>query len=278
MQSNSWSWQLLRAGAFRLDGGSMFGIIPKTIWSRWAEPDEHNRIPLNANCLLLDNGSQKVLVETGCGDKWSDKERAIYALESRTVMDALAEAGVAPEAISTVIVTHLHFDHAGGLTRLNGNGEAIRVFPNAEIVVQQREWEDALANKSTMKRTYLRNHLDPIRESVRLVDGVAEVLPGIRVEPLPGHTWGIQGVFIDTPEMGTLVFPADMMPTAAHVHPAASMGYDMLPYEAMRTKLAFLQRAAEGSWQLLLGHEPGNPLASVHGDPETGFSLDCRPG
>ena len=104
-----------------------------------------------------------------------------------------------------------------------------------------------------------------------------EILPGIRVEPLPGHTWGIQGVFIDTPDHGTLVFPADMMPTAAHVHPAASMGYDMLPYEAMRTKLAFLERAVEGRWRLLLGHEPGDPLATVAGDQEAGFTLDCTP-
>ena len=259
MQSHTWSWQLLRAGAFRLDGGSMFGIIPKAIWSKWTEPDEQNRIPLQTNCLLLDDGSQKVLIETGCGDKFSEKEQAIYVLEGRTIVDALAEVGVKPEEISTVIVTHLHFDHAGGLTKFEESGEPVCVFPNAEVVVQQQEWEDALANKSTMSKTYLPTHLDPIRDCVRPVDGIAEIMPGIRVEPLVGHTWGMQGVFFQDDD-GVVVFPADLMPTAAHVHPAASMGYDVLPYENMRSKHSFLDRAAREGWQIVLGHEPGEAV------------------
>ena len=275
---HAWSWKLLRAGSFRLDGGSMFGIIPKAIWSRWVEPDPQNRIPLQANCLLLDNGSQKVLIEAGCGDKWSTKERSIFALEDRTVVDALQEEGVQPEEISSVIVTHLHFDHAGGLSRNNTAGEAVRVFPNAEVVVQRREWEDALANKSTMSKTYLRSHLEPIREAVRLVEGSEEVLPGIRVEPLPGHTWGIQGVFFDDQDNRTIVFPADMMPTAAHVHPAASMGYDMLPHEAMKTKRAFLERAAGEGWRIALGHEPGEAMVNARFHTGSGYSLGAIPG
>ena len=262
MQTHQWSWTLLRAGAFRLDGGSMFGIIPKTFWSKWTEVDERNRIPMQANCLLLDDGDRKVLVETGCGGKWSDKERTIYAMENRTIRHALEEHEVDPKDISAVVVTHLHFDHAGGLTELGSNGEPQPVFPNAEVFVQKQEWEDALANRSTMSRTYLRSHLDPIREQVRTIDGIKEVLPGIRVEPLPGHTWGMQGIFFADAER-TVVFPGDLMPTQAHVHPAASMAYDMLPHTSMENKATFLSRAADEGWTIVLDHEPGQAIVHV---------------
>ncbi|MCP4894453.1 MAG: MBL fold metallo-hydrolase, partial [Actinomycetales bacterium] len=116
MSEQTWKWRVLRAGGLRLDGGGMFGIIPKAMWSGWTTPDEENRIGLSTNCLLLENGTRRVLVETGCGDKWTERERANYGLESRTVMDALLEQDVDPDSIDTVITTHLHFDHAGGLT------------------------------------------------------------------------------------------------------------------------------------------------------------------
>ena len=156
----SWSWKLLRAGTIRLDGGGMFGVVPRSIWSKLTTPDELNRISVQTNCLLLDNGSTKVLIETGFGDKWTDKERSYYDLQRRTVVDALREAGCEPSQIDLVVVTHLHFDHAAALTELDDSGAVAPTFPNAEIVVQRTEWEDALANKSTMTRTYLRSHLD----------------------------------------------------------------------------------------------------------------------
>ncbi|MCH2160338.1 MAG: MBL fold metallo-hydrolase [Phycisphaerales bacterium] len=272
MNSHQWSWTLLRAGAFRLDGGSMFGIIPRTFWSKWAEADDRNRIPLQTNCLLLDDGTRKVLVETGCGNKWSEKERSIYAIEDRTVRQALAEVDVSPEEISAVIVTHLHFDHAGGLTE-NGDGDAPQpVFPSADIFIQRQEWEDAVANRSTMSRTYLRSHLDPIRDRVRPIDGIEEVLPGLRVEPLPGHTWGMQGVFFEDTE-GTVVFPGDLMPTQAHVHPAASMAYDVLPFTTMESKAEFLARAHGEGWRIVLDHEPGPAVVRARSSEEGRYSL-----
>jgi glyoxylase-like metal-dependent hydrolase (beta-lactamase superfamily II) len=262
--SEPWTCDVLRAGSLRLDGGGMFGIIPKSMWSSWVEADDANRIDLQTNCLLLRRGGRTVLVETGCGDKWSEKERAMYALERRTVVDALREHDVDPAAIDTVIVTHLHFDHAGGLTTFGGGDPTDQdaspslVFPNAEIVVQRREWEDALANRSTMTRTYLRSHLDPIAERVRLVDGVADVAPGIRVEPLPGHTPGQQGVFVET-TLGTVVFPGDLLPTIHHAHHSAATAYDMEPYETMLVKRRFLERAIDESLTIVLDHEPGEP-------------------
>jgi len=263
-------WRVLRAGGFWLDGGGMFGLIPRTMWSAWVAPDALNRIPLAMNAVLLElPGAHptRVLIETGAGGKWQAKERAMYDFAAqpdgsvRTVEHALAEIGVAADSISHVVVTHLHFDHAGGLTRQRG--EAFEcVFPRARVHVQRREWDDALANRSTMTRTYLRSHLDPIADRVVLHDGEGEVVPGVRVRPIAGHTWGQQGVLWQD-EHGTLCYPADLLPTVHHSHPAASLGYDMEPYETMLAKRALLAEAEREGWRLVLDHEPGPCVVRV---------------
>lgn len=245
----------------------MFGVVPKTLWSRATPADGDNRIALQTNCLLLERDGELVVVEVGYGGKWSDKERAIFALEERTIEDALAEAGVTPSDVAHVVVSHLHFDHAGGLTRLTEDGAIVPTFPRARIHVQRIEWEDALANKSTMTRTYLRSHLEPIADRVELVDGDADVLPGLSVMPMIGHTWGQQAVCVETAG-GRLCFPGDVMPTAAHVGFAYNMAYDMLPYENTQTKRLLLERARAGGWRLVLDHEPGDPVVRVADDPE----------
>ena len=264
--SHQWQVTILRAGSFRLDGGGMFGIIPKVLWSRWVEPDAENRIGLQTNCLLLQDGSRNVLIEAGCGDKWSERERTQFAMERRTVVDALAEAGVAADRIDTVIVTHLHFDHAAGLTRIE-DGRASPVFPNAEVLVQRQEWLDALANRSTMNKTYFPSTLEPIADRVRLLDGACEPLPGLQVEPLPGHTWGMQGVRFRDLE-GEIAFPGDLIPTRWHAHPSVTLAYDVLPHESMVRRRAFLERAESDGTRLVLDHEPGNPLVRVVRDPD----------
>lgn len=262
---HQWQCTILRAGSFRLDGGGMFGIIPKALWTRWVEPDADNRIGLQTNCLLLQDGSRNVLVETGCGDKWSDRDRIQFAMERRTVVDALAEVGLTPDRIDAVVVTHLHFDHAGGLTRTEG-GRAVPVFPNAEVFVQHQEWLDALANRSTMSKTYFPTTVEPIADRIRLLDGDAEPLPGIRVEILTGHTLGMQGVrFHDA--TGEVAFPGDLIPTRLHAHPSVTLAYDMLPYESMVRRRAFLERAEAEGTRLVLDHEPGPPLVRVARDP-----------
>lgn len=245
---------VLRAGDFRLDGGGMFGLIPKVQWSQWVAPDADNRIPLACNAMLLRNGASTVVVETGYGDRWSDADRAAWALAPRTVVDALAEVGIRPVDVTDVIVTHLHFDHAAGLTA--GPDAAITpVFPKARIHVQRTEWEDALANKSTMTKTYLRSVLDPIAPLIVLHDGAVAPLPGIELRPMPGHTWGMQGVFIEG-ETAHWAFPGDIVPTRHHAHPASSLGYDMLPYQTMLTKRAFLAEALERDLLIVLDHDP----------------------
>lgn len=247
----------------------MFGLIPRTMWEKWTPPDALNRIGLAMNCVLLERGgragadtpAERILIETGAGGKWDAKGMAEYEFERqpdgtvRTVEHALAEAGVTPAQITAVVVSHLHFDHAGGLTRWV-DGATSLTFPNARIHVQKQEWDDALANRSTMTRTYLRTHLDPIADRVVLHSGEAEVLPDVRVRPLVGHTWGQQGVLWNDAH-GTLCFPGDLLPTVHHSHPASSLGYDMLPYDTMLTKRALLKEAEAGGWRLVLDHEPG---------------------
>ena len=249
----------LRTGAFRLDGGGMFGLIPKTMWSQWTEADAHNRIALTTRSLLVESRDGLVLVEAGYGDKWSDRERAMYELEPRTAVDALAELSVDPRDIAHVVLTHLHFDHAAGLTRAGAAGPE-PVFPSARIHVQRQEWLDALANRSTMTRTYFRSHLDPVATQVELHDGACTPLAGIELIPTAGHTWGHQSILIAAPD-GPVLFAGDACPTVHHAHPAASLGYDMLAYESMLSKLEILGRAVRGGWRLALDHDPQHAFA-----------------
>lgn len=267
-QSITYDWRVLRAGTLRLDGGSMFGVVPKPMWSKLVNPDPLNRIPLQTNCLLLRQAglspsdaspTPAILIETGFGSKWSDKERGFYDLERRDIVDALREISVEPDETAHIIITHLHFDHAGGLTRLNDEGTPVPTFANAEIIVQQREWEDALANRSTMNRTYLRDHLDPVADRVRLIDGEAEVLPGITVWPMPGHTWGQQAVRFND-NRGTVVFAGDVLPTVNHVGLPFSLAYDMEPYTSMLSKKRLYEQCMANDWRLAIDHEPGEHI------------------
>jgi glyoxylase-like metal-dependent hydrolase (beta-lactamase superfamily II) len=305
-------WRLLRAGPILLDGGGMFGLIPRVVWTRAMPPDDANRIRLSHNCLLLERDGKLTIIETGSGNKLGPKMRKIFGLSDYWLGNALREAGCAPEAVENVIVTHLHFDHAGGLTRAalpdevpdwirpaDGSDDAPRVmrsFPNARIIAQRQEWEDALVNRSVMTRTYYRDHLEPIRDQLKLIDSPppfpmghlpnrdelprtsvidrqTEVLPGIFVFLTPGHTWGQQAVrFVD--ERGrNVVFVPDVMPTAHHLGPAYNLAYDVEPYTSMCTRHWLLEEAVGNDWLLVLNHEPVNPLQRVRRDDRGWYAL-----
>ena len=301
-----YSWQLVRAGPLWLDGGSMFGVVPRVVWSRLTPPDEKGRIEVAHNCLLLRSrgpGRQNmVLIETGSGDKADAKMRSILGLAEWGIEHALARLDVRCEDVSQVIVSHLHFDHAGGLTRRCREGErpddAARnvklTFPDAPILVQRREWEDAIGGRSVMTRTYLPDHLEPIRGRLVLLDSrplfgsvpdrdeppnfpieqlTNQVLPGIEVFTIPGHTWGQQAVLFKDDRGRTVVFSADLIPTVHHVGAAYNMAYDVEPYISTVTRRWFLQLAAERDWLLVLDHEPGNPCQRVEPDGKGWYRL-----
>ncbi len=267
-EQTHWNWRILQAGTFKLDGGSMFGIIPKAMWSKAMSPDTDNRITLQTNCLLLEGEGRRVLIETGYGDKFDDKHKAMFCLEDRSIVDALQDEDIDPHSITDVILTHLHFDHAGGLSRVAPkNADPQSSFPHADVYVQRKEWDDANANRSTMSRTYSQEHFSSIANKLKLVNGAAEILPGIQVIPVPGHTWGQQAILFHD-STGPVLFPGDVMPTVHHAGLPYNMAYDVEPYTNMQTKSRLFEQASAENWRWVIDHEPDTPVVTVHPHPK----------
>jgi glyoxylase-like metal-dependent hydrolase (beta-lactamase superfamily II) len=249
---------MLNGGNFRLDGGAMHGVVPKTIWSKLVSCDELNRVEYTTQCLLVETAGQRVLIETGNGDKFPAKLKDIYGINhDRAIGDALREVGLEPEAIDLVIMSHLHFDHSGGTVRRGDGGTLQPVFPRARHVVQAREWEDATHPHERNRASYLPENIFPLQDSglLQIVDGETEVAPGVRVLPTPGHTAGHQSVLLGQPGSERALFLGDVVPTAVHVRLPFVMGYDLDPARTIETKRALFQRAVAENWILLWGHD-----------------------
>ena len=258
MQVGSYSVTVIEAERFRLDGGAMFGVVPKPLWSRSHPPDEKNRIQMVTRCLLARGEGRVVLVDTGLGDDWSEKEREIYAIENgrHSILAALAARGVAASDVTDVVLTHLHFDHAGGaVTR--GQGGLAPAFANARYHVQESQYRWALDPTEKDRRSFRPDTFVPLEASGRLarVDGEAEILPGIHVLPTQGHTIGHQIVRIGEGP-GSIVYCGDLIPMAAHLPLPWVMSYDLHPVTTMNEKRALLRQAADQEWILVLEHDP----------------------
>ncbi len=282
----------LDAGTLRLDGGAMFGIVPKPLWARKIECDERNRIPLAMRCLLIEHPDGLVLLDTGLGNKESEKFLEIYGVEnagserpgkSRTATrldDAIVEAGHQPSEIRIVVNTHLHFDHAGGNTSLHpGNARPVPHFENARYVVQQGELEFAGHTNERTAGSYLAHNFQPITERGLwdTVRGDREIVPGVTVVPTPGHTPWHQSVIVrDRGE--TACFVADLVPTARHLNPAWIMGYDLEPLVTLEHKKDLLNRAADEGWLMIFEHDPDSGVGRVVKDGKSfGFKeLDIQ--
>ena len=247
---------MINGGDFRLDGGAMHGVVPKSLWSRLVSCDEHNRCTYSTNCLLVEIGGKRVLIETGNGDKFPAKLKDIYGIDhDRSVAVALRELGVEPESIDLVVLTHLHFDHVGGCTRRTASGVE-PVFPRARHVVQAAELQAALHPHERNRASYLPENLEPLQAAGLLqpVDGEAEVLPGVRVLPTPGHSRGHQSVLIDGGDEKAL-FLGDVVPTSVHVPLPWVMAYDLDVEATLTSKKRLYARALEERWLLLFGHD-----------------------
>ncbi|HET7290847.1 MAG TPA: MBL fold metallo-hydrolase [Vicinamibacteria bacterium] len=251
-------------GTFALDGGAMFGVVPRVVWERTDPPDEKNRVTLGLNVALIESAGKRILVDTGMGDKWGEKERAMYRIDRSTnLIESLAGLGVAPEDVDVVINTHLHFDHAGGNTRAAGD-RVVPSFPKARYVVQLGEWEDATRPHERSRASYLEENYVPLAEARQLetVQGEVEVAPGVRVVPVGGHTAYHQMVVVES-EGETLAIPTDLVPTASHLPLPFIMGYDLFPVGTLEAKRRILARAFEEGWRLLFYHDPRVAVGKV---------------
>ena len=257
--------QILSGGNLRLDGGAMFGIIPRPLWSRATEPDDKHRVQLACNCLLIEwegETNRRAIIEAGVGQKYAAKEQKIYAIDPDDWLGASLDAGgIARDSITDVLLTHLHFDHGGGLTEQVAD-DVRPTLPNARIHVQRQELEDALSSFGIMTSTYRDENLKPLEDRWQAVDGAFEMLPGLHALPTPGHTRGHVSLLVRGSER-TLAFAGDVMPTAAHSGAAFNMAYDLFPLDNRVSKQKLLKQAAEEDWLLMLGHEPNQPLQRV---------------
>ena len=265
---------LLGDGTFRLDGGAMFGVIPRPLWEKKSPPDDRNRILLGMSVLLIRAGGKLILVETGGGDKWNAKQNAIYLFEeSGRLPQRLAALGVKPEEIDIVINTHLHFDHCGWNTRLV-NGVAVPTFPNARYVVQCKEFEHACAPTERDRASYFPDNFMPMQKSGQwdFLNGDSQIMPGIEVIVVPGHIKDMQCVKISGGGQ-TIFFVADLVPTAAHLSYPWIMGYDLYPMTTLENKHKWLPIVAKENWTIIFGHEPHIPAAKLR-ERDGGFDAE----
>jgi methylmalonyl-CoA epimerase len=247
----------LSDGLFRLDGGAMFGVVPKTLWQKRAPADDRNRITLGMRPLLI-RGEKTILIDAGCGDKMDEKSADIYGLDRRYHLDhALADAGVSAEDIHIVIASHLHFDHVGGFTTRTSDGRVVPRFPRARYVAHRGEWEDATHPHERNRASYLHENFVPLADAgvLDLVGDDTEIAPGIRFRRSGGHSRHHQVVVIES-NGRTAVFTADMYPTAAHVPDPWIMGYDLFPMDTLTFKRAFAREAIAREYLLFFEHEP----------------------
>jgi glyoxylase-like metal-dependent hydrolase (beta-lactamase superfamily II) len=260
MKVGRYEVHLLSDGLFRLDGGAMYGTVPKSLWCRHEQPDEANRIPLALGALLIRTPSGKnVLVDTGLSSKYEKdpKFTRIYCVDrSTTLRDELKARGLQASDIDLVINTHLHFDHAGGDTEYDEAGKLRPQFPKARYLVQKPEWEDATRPHERNAASYLQENFAPLDDSgaLMLVEGEYEVEPGLEVLRTGGHTRGHQVVQIRS-EGQVAVYLGDLIPTRAHVPLPYIMGYDLYPVDTLEAKRTLLKRAAAEGWTALFQHD-----------------------
>ncbi len=251
-------------GYFRIDGGAMFGAVPKVLWSKLTVPDRKNRVRLSLNCLLIRAADKTILVDTGLGYQYSKKTVELYGMERKSdLLSSLARLEVDPSDVDYVINTHLHFDHCGGNTR-KVDGRFVPAFPNAMYVIQRQEWYGASNPDERSRASYRMNDFNPVEDAgkVMFVDGDEEVVPGIKVLLTNGHTLGHQSVMI-TGRTGTALYLGDVMPTTHHLKPHYLTGFDEYPVDLMHRKKDIIERAQKEKWLLIFEHDPAVVFARL---------------
>ncbi len=274
MKLGDFELKLLSDGFFSLDGGQMFGVVPRVLWEKKFIPDKLNRVRLALNCLLVQTKGHNVLIETGLGNRMSGKAASIYDVQKPTnLLKDLARHGIAREDISVVINTHLHFDHCGWNLMVNENGSLVPTFPRARYYIQKGEWEHALAPTDRDRASYKTEYFLGVRDQVTLLEGDQEIVPGIRVEVFSGHTRYLQGVWVNSREQEAL-YISDLSPTAANIPYVWIPALDIYPMDTLKNKKRVLPLLAQRKTLVIFAHDPQMPAVRLR---DEGRSMVAEP-
>jgi glyoxylase-like metal-dependent hydrolase (beta-lactamase superfamily II) len=257
---------IITDGRFYLDGGAMFGAVPKPLWEKKLPADAQNRLHLGMNSLAIRTGDHTILIETGAGNKLPDKTRRIFDTEER-LLSNLEAAGFAPDDFDIVINTHLHFDHCGWNTVRRADGTLLPTFPRARYYCQRGELAHAHQQHERDRVSYLTENYDPLVASGRavLLSGDAQIAPGIRVQLFPGHTEHHQAVLVESQNQKA-AYVGDLIPTSAHLHPTWVMGYDLSPIDCIDNRQRYYRDAIPERWLTVFTHDPATPWAYISRD------------
>jgi glyoxylase-like metal-dependent hydrolase (beta-lactamase superfamily II) len=253
-------------GTYPLDGGAFFGVVPKVMWSRKMEADDRNYVTAGLNSLLIRTGDQTVLVETGMGNKLSERMVKFYGQPAKLI-DNLSEGGVAPEDIDIVINSHLHFDHCGWNTVRDANGKIVPAFPRAKYYAPEGEWQYSRKPSERDAISYIPDNYDPLVTSgqMTLLKGGEEIVPGISVKTFPGHTAHMQAIIVES-QGKTACYISDLMPTSAHIDLTWGMSFDLYPLDTIESKKRYYAKAIPEKWLTVFTHDPKTPWAYIEKD------------
>jgi len=273
MELGHWQLDAVSGGQFRLDGGVMFGVVPKVLWSQYVTVDADNRMSVASRCILARNGRHTVLVDTGYGSRLNPLDRNFHvAEEGEPLVASLAALGIQPDQIDTVVLSHLHFDHVGGACRLDGRGHVALTFPRARHLVGRVEWRDATSGAAELGLAYSADNLAPLEASGRLelIEPESEILPGLRTRPTGGHTRGHLAVEFAS-DGQTAILPFDLCPSRLHLRRMWHLAYDQFPLETRSAKPVLLGEAVDrGAW-VLWYHDPGAAASRLARHPRREF-------
>jgi glyoxylase-like metal-dependent hydrolase (beta-lactamase superfamily II) len=274
MKIGQYEISAIEAGTFWLDGGAMFGVIPKVLWEKTNTPDERNRVQLATRCMLIQGNGRNILMDTGNGTKVTEKFRTIYSYDDtkHSLNTSLKSHGMKPEDITDVILSHLHFDHAGGSTKIE-NGRIVPAFPNAMYYLQTSQWETAKNPTERDRASFISSDYLALEHNgvLKLLDGGTELFPGIEILISNGHTLGLQMLKVSDGN-STIFYPADLIPFTSHIPLPYIMGFDLRPLVTLEDKRKNLNTALDQNWMIFFEHDPAVTLGTVIRN-EKGFTF-----